>query len=454
MKRIALLCGCLLAGLSAGAQVTLDECRRLAREHYPEIRQYDLVRRTEEYTLSNARRAWLPQLSLAAQATWQTEVPSFPNALAGMLVQQGIDMPGMNKDQYKAALELNQTLWDGGKSEADKRIARAEAAEQARSADVDLYALQGRVDNLFFGILLLDERIAQTRLTLDLLRSNLEKIRALQRNGVAMQSDADAVEAELLTVNQQLTQVTASRDSYRRMLEIFTGRPLGGEQLERPDASEPRSMESSRPELALFDATADKLTAQERLVKAATRPRFGLFAQGYYGYPGMDYFQSMMSPDWSWNAMAGVKMSWNFGAYYTRKNSLAKLRTAKEQVEMQREIFLFNTRLQTAEESGDIARLRKALADDDRIYLRAYFTSDQLAGLKLGQEVTVTADFGGDSRIDYPGRIVWIASESEFTPKTIQTRDSRANLVYAAKIAVENDGRLKIGLYGEVRLRN
>ena len=367
MKRIALLCGCLLAGLSAGAQVTLDECRRLAREHYPEIRQYDLVRRTEEYTLSNARQAWLPQLSFAAQATWQTEVPSFPNALAGMLAQQGIDMPGMNKDQYKAALELNQTLWDGGKSEADKRIARAEAAEQARSADVDLYALQGRVDNLFFGILLLDERIAQTRLTLDLLRSNLEQVRALQRNGVAMQSDADAVEAELLTVNQQLTQVTASRDSYRRMLEIFTGRPLDGEQLERPDASEPRSMESSRPELALFDATADKLTAQERLVKAATRPCFGLFAQGYYGYPGMDYFQSMMSPDWSWNAMAGVKMSWNFGAYYTRKNSLAKLRTAKEQVEVQREIFLFNTRLQTAEESGDIARLRKALADDDRI---------------------------------------------------------------------------------------
>ena len=367
MKRIALLCGCLLAGLSAGAQVTLDECRRLARKHYPEIRQYDLVRRTEEYTLSNARRAWLPQLSLAAQATWQTEVPSFPNALAGMLAQQGIDMPGMNKDQYIAALELNQTLWDGGKSEADKRIARAESAEQARSADVDLYALQGRVDNLFFGILLLDERIAQTRLTLDLLRSNLEKVRALQRNGVAMQSDADAVEAELLTVNQQLTQVAASRDSYRRMLEIFTGRPLDGERLERPDASEPRSMESSRPELALFDATADKLTAQERLVKAATRPRFGLFAQGYYGYPGMDYFQSMMSPDWSWNAMAGVKMSWNFGAYYTRKNSLAKLRTAKEQVEMQREIFLFNTRLQTAEESGDIARLRKALADDDRI---------------------------------------------------------------------------------------
>ena len=284
-----------------------------------------------------------------------------------MLAQQGIDMPGMNKDQYKAALELNQTLWDGGKSEADKRIARAEAAEQARSADVDLYALQGRVDNLFFSILLLDERIAQTRLTLDLLRSNLEKVRALQRNGVAMQSDADAVEAELLTVNQQLTQVTASRDSYRRMLELFIGEELAGRALVRPDVAEPASFEAARPELALFDATADKLTAQERLVKAATCPRFGLFAQGYYGYPGMDYFQSMMSPDWSWNAMAGVKMSWNFGAFYTKKNSLGKLRTAQRQLDVQRDVFLFNTRLQTVEESGDIARLRRALADDDRI---------------------------------------------------------------------------------------
>ena len=106
-------------------------------------------------------------------------------------------------------------------------------------------------------------------------------------------------------------------------------------------------------------------------------------------------------------------------------------------------------------EAGELASVGRPLmkvADLDRIYLRAYFTSDQLAALKLEQEVTVTADFGGDSRIDYPGRIVWIASESEFTPKTIQTRDSRANLVYAVKIAVENDGRLKIGLYGEVKL--
>lgn len=106
-------------------------------------------------------------------------------------------------------------------------------------------------------------------------------------------------------------------------------------------------------------------------------------------------------------------------------------------------------------EAGELASVGRPLmkvADLEHIYLRAYFTSDQLAALKLGQEVTVTADFGGEQQFDYRGRVTWIASESEFTPKTIQTRNTRANLVYAVKIAVENDGRLKIGMYGEVKL--
>lgn len=106
-------------------------------------------------------------------------------------------------------------------------------------------------------------------------------------------------------------------------------------------------------------------------------------------------------------------------------------------------------------QAGELATAGKPLmkvADLDKIYLRAYFTSEQLAKINLGDEVTVVADFGGDERYNYAGRIEWISSESEFTPKSIQTKDSRANLVYAVKIAVENDGRLKIGLAGEVIL--
>lgn len=366
MKRIIL--SILFAGFSASvfAQMTLETCQELAREHYPEVKQYDLIRLTEQYDLSNAARAWLPQLSLSAQATWQNEVPEFPEALSGMLSRAGVTIPGLKKDQYKVGIELNQTIWDGGKSNADKRLARTEAAEQRAMTDVDLYTLKKRVNELYFGILLLEEKLSQTYRTIALLESNLDKMRSLVTNGTALASDADAVEAELLTARQQATQIEASRTSYRKMLELFIGEPLQGNLL-RPEFEEMATTELTRPELALFDAKKNRLAAQEALIKSSTRPKFGFFAQGYYGYPSMDYFASMMSNEWRWNLLTGIRMSWNFGAYYTKKNSLNKLRTAQQSIDLQRDVFRFETDLQISQETGDIARLRKTIADDARI---------------------------------------------------------------------------------------
>ena len=354
-----------LIGVPSWAQ-TLEACQQLACDHYPEIRQYDLIRQSKQYDLSNAARSWLPQVSFSAQATWQNRVPEFPSALSGMLDQAGVSLRGLDKDQYKVALEVNQTIWDGGQSQADRRVIEATADEHRQATEVDLYAVKGRVNDLYFGILLLEERLGQTDLTIALLQSNLDKVRSLVTNGVAMQTDADAVEAELLSVQQQRVQIEASRESYRRMLELFIGQRLA-ERLERPELVEEISGESARPELAWIDAQQERLAAQELSVKSATRPRFGVFAQGYYGYPGLDYFAGMVSTDWTWNALIGVKMSWNFGAYYTKKNRLSNLRVAKQQLDIQRDVFLFNTDLQVAEEQGNISRLRRALADDDRI---------------------------------------------------------------------------------------
>lgn len=354
-----------LIGVPSWAQ-TLEACQQLACDHYPEIRQYDLIRQSKQYDLSNAARSWLPQVSFSAQATWQNRVPEFPSALSGMLDQAGVSLRGLDKDQYKVALEVNQTIWDGGQSQADRRVIEATADEHRQATEVDLYAVKGRVNDLYFGILLLEERLGQTDLTIALLQSNLDKVRSLVTNGVAMQTDADAVEAELLSVQQQRVQIEASRESYRRMLELFIGQRLA-ERLERPELVEEISGESARPELAWIDAQQERLVAQELSVKSATRPRFGVFAQGYYGYPGLDYFAGMVSTDWTWNALIGVKMSWNFGAYYTKKNRLSNLRVAQQQLDIQRDVFLFNTDLQVAEEQGNISRLRRALADDDRI---------------------------------------------------------------------------------------
>lgn len=225
MKRIALM---LLAAASMTTLhgQTLDECRRLAREHYPKIRQYDLITLTEQYDLSNAARAWIPQVTLSGQASWQSDTPTFPGALGEILASRGLQMEGIRREQYRAAIDVSQTIWDGGHSRATKELAQAEAAEERQRTEVDFYALQSRVDDLYFGILLLDERLTQTTVQISLLESNLARMRSCVANGTATKSDADAIEAELLTVRQTLEQIEASRASYGRMLEILSGSRL------------------------------------------------------------------------------------------------------------------------------------------------------------------------------------------------------------------------------------
>lgn len=366
MKKVLLTLYVAALALGAGAQ-SLDECRRLAREHYPEIRQYDLISQTEQYNLSNAARAWIPQVALSGQATYQSATPTYPEAFNTMLQANGIQMAGINKDQYKVAVDISQHIWDGGKSKADKAIAEAEAAEQRSRVDVSLYDLQSRVDNLYFGILLLDERKAQTEAMIEVLASNLARLQIYYKNGIAMQADVDAVEAELLTARQTLSQVEWSRTSYRRMLEVFIGQKLTSEKLERPAMRQLQSRTSARPELSLFEAQENKLAAQRKAINTSIMPRFSAFAQGYYGYPGLDMFKSMVSPKWTPNAIVGVRMSWNIGAFYTKKNNLEKLNITEKQIAVQRDVFLFNTQMQTMQDDGEIARLQKALEDDVRI---------------------------------------------------------------------------------------
>ncbi len=346
---------------------SLEECRRLAREHYPEIRQYNLIKHTEQYNLSNAASAWIPQIIISGQATYQTETPTFPDAFDPIFQANNLDMSGLKKEQYKIGIDISQNIWDGGQSMAEKAVAKAEAIEEQSRVDVTLYDLQSRVDNLYFGVLLLDERLAQTEAQINILESNLSRMRSYLKNGVAMQSDVDAMEAELLTARQTMRQVESSRASYRRMLELFIGRTLTDEKLTRPPMVSLNSRYSARPELDLFDAQENKLMAQRKLINSALSPRFGVFAQFYYGYPGLDIFKSMSSSDWTPNAIVGVRMAWNIGSLYTRKNNLDKLKVIEKRIGIQRDIFLFNTQIQSTQDDGEIIRLRKAVEDDDRI---------------------------------------------------------------------------------------
>ncbi len=366
MRRFLLTLLCLMLGYSGYSQ-SLEECRMLARDHYPEIRQYDPITKSEQYNLSNASRAWIPQVSLSAQATYQSATPTYPEAFETILQANGIEMAGIRRDQYKVAIDITQNIWDGGLTKANKELAKAEASEQRSRLNVSLYDLQTRIDNLYFGILLLEERKAQCEALIALLESNLQRMKSYQSNGVAMQSDVDTIEAELLTVRQTLAQVEASREGYRRMLEIFIGQPLSAERLERPAMPTLTSRELARPELKLLEAQEHKLEAQRSAIEASIMPRFMAFAQGYYGYPGMDMFKSMMSPRWTLNGMIGIRMSWNIGAFYSKQNNLNKLSTTQQQIDLQRDMLEFNTQLQTILDDGEIVRLQRAIEDDSRI---------------------------------------------------------------------------------------
>lgn len=351
----------------AYAQPGLDRCKEMARKHYPVIRQYDLISQSQEYSMSNAAKAWLPQVNLSAQATYQSDVASWPDQFESMLSVMGLDMPGLRKDQYKVQIDIQQTIWDGGKSKAEKALAVSEAEQSVRSADVEMYSLDSRIENLYFGILLLQGQKRQIEDMVARLQNNLDYVNALVENGVAMQADADAVEAQMLSSGQNLHQVKASEDSFRRMLELFIGESLGDGNLPVPQAVAPMATDSQRPELLMFDAQIGALEAKNQMLNAALTPKFALFAQGYYGYPGLNMFENMMSSKWSLNGIVGVRMSWNISSFYTDKTSRKQITNAMDRVRLQKDIFTFNTKIQVEQDNAEIRRIRAVLADDDRI---------------------------------------------------------------------------------------
>lgn len=361
-----ILTGSVCLPLAARADTfTLDECQQMAHDNYPLIKQYDLIRQTTEFTVSNIAKGWLPQISAAAQATYQSDVMTLPETLRGILGQHGYVVGGLRKDQYRVGIDISQTLYDGGMIGGQKNVARLEGEVQEAQTEADLYAIRQRVNDLYFGILLLDEKIRLNEDMQKLLQSNLEKLQSMLSHGVAMQSDVDMVKAEKLQAVQQGVELASSRKSLMDMLSAFTGREITGVSL--PEAVPVPSGINNRPELALFDKQLQLADAREELLKAGLLPKLSLFAQGFYGYPGYDQFDAMFHRTWTLNGIVGVRLSWNIGSLYTNKNDRAKLATHRDMVAASRETFLFNNRLIEIQQTDDIDKYGKLLQSDREI---------------------------------------------------------------------------------------
>ncbi len=368
MKRIITLTVAIAAIAMAHAQgLTLEQCQALARDNYPLAKQYGLIEQSSKYTLENLTHTWLPQVSLAAQATYQNETPSFPDQMKAMLATSGLEMKGLAKDQYRVQLDVNQKIYDGGKASSERAITMAQDIEQKAQTDVDLYSLNKRVNDLFFGVLLMDDRIKQTDNTLNMLNGNLDKLMSHVRNGIATTADESMLRAEIMTVEQNKTTMQWARDSYLHVLEILMGKKVGDRQLVRPSEFEPTTFTSNRPELKLIDANIRLLEAQQKAVNASVLPTISAFAQAFYGYPGYNTFENMLNRKWSLNAMVGVRATWSLSNLYDRKNNLSQLSTSRQQAELQREVFLLNNRMEASRENDEIMRLRQLIKSDATI---------------------------------------------------------------------------------------
>ena len=364
MKKIMISLALIILSSGSWAQ-TLEECQQAAEKNYPLIKQYGLIAKTTQLTVKNIQKGWLPQVTASAQATYQSAVTAWPESMQTMYQQMGLNMKGLRKDQYKIGVDLQQTFYDGGAISCQRNIAQQEGKVEEAQTETNLYQVRRRVNEMYFSLLLLNEQIQLNEDVKALLQSSEKKLSAMVKGGTAATSDLDNVRAERLSVEQQNENLKQQKLMLQRMLSVFCGLDVNDTQ--KPAPIQIATSVSNRPEMRLYNSQLELTEAKEKALDTQLRPKLGLFAQGFYGYPGLNMFEDMMNRKWSLNGIVGVKLSWNVSALYTHKNDKARLNAQREMIENAREVFLFNNKLEEIQQSENISRYQTMMKSDDEI---------------------------------------------------------------------------------------
>ena len=364
MKKIMISLALIILSSGSWAQ-TLEECQQAAEKNYPLIKQYGLIAKTTQLTVKNIQKGRLPQVTASAQATYQSAVTAWPESMQTMYQQMGLNMKGLRKDQYKIGVDLQQTIYDGGAISSQRNIAQQEGKVQEAQTETNLYQVRRRVNEMYFSLLLLNEQIQLNEDVKALLQSSEKKLSAMVKGGTAATSDLDNVRAERLSVEQQNENLKQQKLMLQRMLSVFCGLEVNDTQ--KPAPIQIASSVNNRPEMRLYNSQLELTEAKEKALDTQLRPKLGLFAQGFYGYPGLNMFEDMMNRKWSLNGIVGIKFSWNVSAFYTHKNDKARLNAQREMIENAREVFLFNNKLEEIQQSENISRYQTMMKSDDEI---------------------------------------------------------------------------------------
>lgn len=369
---------------------SLSECYELARNNYPQIHQHGLINQSEKFQLANISRGWLPQLAVDAQASHQSEVTELPfNRDQLSVLIPGTNIPELSKNQYRVVAQVNQTIWDGGSMRASRALTKAEAEAQRKQLESELYAIRKRVNNLYFGCLLQDELIKQNKILQKDLSTNMERIDAMIRNGMANRSDWESMQVELLNAQQKETELKATLKSFKLMLGAFINKELDDDVLLfLPDVpKQVKATAYNRPELKALDAQSNVFQLRNRQLNAGLMPHFSAFIQGGYGRPALN----MLSNEFEGFYVAGVRLSWNIGKFYTLKNERKKIATNRKMIDWQKETFLFNTQLQLTKEETEIQKMKELMKADEKI-VRLRSNIKKAAEVKLENGVIAVTD--------------------------------------------------------------
>lgn len=355
--------------------LSLEDCYNLAKQNYPLIKQRELILKSKEYTVENATKAYLPQITINGQASYQSDVTQVPIKIPGM------DIPTLSKDQYKLYGEINQPLYDGGMVKQQKRMHEANAVVEEQKLEVELYKLKDRINQLFFGILMIDAQLKLTELAKNDIQNGIKKTEAALNNGVALRSNLDVLKAENLKINQREVELKSNRHVYAEMLALYINQQITeNTQLQKPNTIIVSSA-IQRPELLMFDNQSKNMEIQNSILKAKNLPKFNLFLQAGYGRPALNMLSNKFEPYY----IGGLRLSWSLSGFYTYKNDKAILDINRKNIDLQKEVFLFNTSFSVKQQDADSKRLQQLLSSDDEIIsLRASVKNSASAQLENG----------------------------------------------------------------------
>ena len=400
----------------AHGQIILEDCQTKARENFPLIKQYELIERSKEYTLSNASKSYLPQLDVTLIGGVISGLPSF--SPPGSESSSSVDL------NMITVLQLNQVIWDGGITKAKKGIIEASTEMEKADVEVSLYALEDRVNNLFFGVLLIDEQLQQMEILKSTLQRNMKRVDIAVENGTAFKSDIDEIQVEVINVDQKIEELSSNRNAYLSVLSAMIGQSIEENAvLTRPVADDADlTLENNRPELRLFQNQENIIEAQSEIDKSMLYPKIGILGFGTFIQPGADFGTSKLNNIF----VGGLSLNWSLGGLYKNGNNKKITEINLQKVQVQRETFLFNTNLELTQTQLELEKY-KTLIDQDKELLTLKNRIKNAYDVKYENGISTMSELLDRTNEESIARQNLIVHEIQYLMKAYQYKNKSGN---------------------------